>query len=136
MVKIFATIQSAKIGLAGIYFQTKLTFSEISIQNAVNKLMYHILYFTIHFQSVTIQDFSIKLTLQYKNTITRVYIIHTLPAVKTGDMSTDQTVRTKQSLLVSTRHSKAPLQFISFVQAFGSMVQIYTFSFKPIQSIV
>ena len=40
MVKIFATIQSAKIGLAGIYFQTKLTFSEISIQNAVNKLMY------------------------------------------------------------------------------------------------
>ena len=36
-------------------------------------------------------------------------IIHTLPTVKNEGMSTDQTIRAKQSLLASTSHSKAPL---------------------------
>ena len=40
MVKIFARIHSAKMELAGIYFQTKLIFSEISKQKVINKLMY------------------------------------------------------------------------------------------------
>ena len=54
--KIFVTAQSSKIGLAGIYYQTKLTFSEISKQKPGNELTYHILYFLIHFESVEIQD--------------------------------------------------------------------------------
>ena len=58
-------------------------------------------------------------------------VIHTLPTVKTEDMSTDKTIRIKESLLASTRHfSESPLQFVSFVEAFASMVQIYTFLFK------
>ena len=40
MVKIFGRIHSAKMELAGIYFQTKLIFSEISKQKVINKLMY------------------------------------------------------------------------------------------------
>ena len=48
MAKIFARTQSAKTGLTGIYFRTKLTFSEISKQKTGNRLMYYILYFTIH----------------------------------------------------------------------------------------
>ena len=44
MVKIFAMAQASKIGLAGIYYQTKPIFSEISKQKAGNKLTYHILY--------------------------------------------------------------------------------------------
>ena len=43
--KIFAMVQPSKIGLAGIYYQTKLTFLEISKQKTGNKLTYHILYF-------------------------------------------------------------------------------------------
>ena len=45
----FAKAKSSKIDLAGIYFQTKLTFSEISEQKAANELTFPILYFTIHF---------------------------------------------------------------------------------------
>ena len=48
MVKIFARTHSAKIELAGIYFQTKLIFSDISKQKAVNKLM-HILHIFIEY---------------------------------------------------------------------------------------
>ena len=49
-------------------------------------------------------------------------------------MSIDQIIRTKQSLIASTRHySEAPLQFISFVEVFASMVQIITALFKSIQ---
>ena len=57
MVKIFAIEQASKIGLVGIYYQTKPTFSEISNQKAENKLIYLILYFTIPLYSVAIQDF-------------------------------------------------------------------------------
>ena len=45
MVKIFVRIQHSKIDLAEIYFQAKLTFSEISTQKAGKELTYHILYF-------------------------------------------------------------------------------------------
>ena len=45
IVKIFATVQSSKIGLAGIYYQTKLTFIEISKQNRGNELtLYFVLF--------------------------------------------------------------------------------------------
>ena len=44
MVKTFPMAQSSKIGLVGIYYQIKPTFSEISKQQAGNKLTYHILY--------------------------------------------------------------------------------------------
>ena len=49
MVKIFARVQSSKIDLKGIYYQTKLAFSEILKQKAGNKLTFHILYFAIQF---------------------------------------------------------------------------------------
>ena len=46
----------------------------------------------------------------------------------------DQTIRTKQSILASRRYyNKAILQFTSFVEAFTSILQIYTFLFKSIQ---
>ena len=48
IVKIFATVQSSKIGLAGIYYQTKLTFSEILKQKVGNELTYHILYILLN----------------------------------------------------------------------------------------
>ena len=54
--KIFARAQSSKIGLAGICYLIKVTFSEILKTKAGNKLMYHVLYFAIHSQSVAIQD--------------------------------------------------------------------------------
>ena len=61
-------------------------------------------------------------------------VIHTLPTVKTGDMSTDQTIRTKHSLLASTRrYSKVSLLLIPFAEAFTSVVQIYRFLSKSIQ---
>ena len=57
MAKTFARAKSSKIGLVGIYYQTKPSFSEISKQKAGNKLKYHILYFTIPFWSAAIKDF-------------------------------------------------------------------------------
>lgn len=61
-------------------------------------------------------------------------IVHTLPTVKTEGISTEQTIRAKQSPLSSTRYySKATLNFIDFVEAFTCTVQIYTFLFKTIQ---
>ena len=48
-------------------------------------------------------------------------------------MTNDQSTRTKQWFLTSTRHySKATFQLISFVEGFASMVQIYRFLFKSI----
>ena len=104
IVKIFAMVQPSKIGLAGIYYQTKLTFLEISKQKTGNKLRYHILYFLMHFQNVAIQSKTakIKLILQYKKN--HQDVIHTLLTVKTEDKSTNQIIRTKQSLLAGTRH--------------------------------
>ena len=57
MVKISARAQSFKVGIAWIYYQTKLSFLEISKQKAGNKLTYLILYIAIHFENVVIQDF-------------------------------------------------------------------------------
>ena len=65
MVKISGRTQLSKIDLAGIYFQMKLNFSEISKQKAENKLTYHILYFTMPSYSVAIQNFKIRLKLHY-----------------------------------------------------------------------
>ena len=48
-VRIFTRVKSSKIGLAKIYFQTKLTFSEISKQKARSEWTNHILYFLMHF---------------------------------------------------------------------------------------
>ena len=71
MIKTFTRIQCSKIDFARIYFQTKLTFQEISKQKAGKELTYHILYFVIYFESVAIQDFYVKRKLQYKNTINK-----------------------------------------------------------------
>ena len=49
--------ESSDIGLAGIYYQTNQTCSEILKQKAGNKLMCHILYLALHFQIAAIQDF-------------------------------------------------------------------------------
>ena len=66
IVKIFARAQSPRIEFPGIYYQTKLTFSEIWKQEAGTELKNYIFRM-----------------LQYKNTITRLY---TLPLVKTEDI--------------------------------------------------
>ena len=48
-------------------------------------------------------------------------------------MTYDKTIRTKQSLLASKRYYyKAILQFISLVETFTSILQIYTFLIKSI----
>ena len=52
MINIFARTQSSKVGLAGIYYHTKLTFSEITKEEAGKELMYRILNFTIHFRAL------------------------------------------------------------------------------------
>ena len=57
MAKISAEAQSFKVGIAWIYYQTKLTFLEISKQKARHKLKYLILYIAIHLESVVNQDF-------------------------------------------------------------------------------
>ena len=38
-------------------------------------------------------------------------------------MFTDQSIRTKQSLLASTKYCKSPLKFISFAETFASMLR-------------
>ena len=48
--KIFAMVQSFKTGLAGIYYQTKLTFFRISKQKAGIELLYNILYCLMNFK--------------------------------------------------------------------------------------
>ena len=64
MVKI-ARKQSSKIDLAGIYCQTKLTFSIILKHKVGNKQMYHILYFAIHFQTIRTKQPLLASTIHY-----------------------------------------------------------------------
>ena len=49
MVTLFVRAQSSKADIGEIYYQTKITFSEISTQKAGNELTYHILHHAIHF---------------------------------------------------------------------------------------
>ena len=129
---IFLT-QSSKIDLAGFSFQTKN--NHFKHFNTKSRKWINISLSTLqHFFSECWNPrFSNKpeIAIQKYNHQDK---IHTFPDVNTEDMPTDQTIRTRQSLIGSTRHySKTRLWFISFVEASASMVQIYTFLFKSIQ---
>ena len=60
--------------------------------------------------------------------------IHTLTTSKNKGMSTDQTIRIKQSLLTSTWQSQTLVYF--FLEAFASLVQIYTFLLKSVYIVI
>ena len=97
-------VQSSKIGLAGIYYQTKLTFSKISKQKTRNELTYHILYFLMECCSRRLLNETEIAIQKYNPGRNHQDVIHRLLTVKTEDSSTNQIIRTKQSLLSSSRH--------------------------------
>ena len=110
IVKIFATAQSSKISLAGICYQTRLIFSEISKQKAGNKFVSNFVLFNEFLEFCSLNPRLLNKTEIAIQKHNHQNVIHTLLTVKTDDTSIDQIIRTKQSLLSSTRHySEAPL---------------------------
>ena len=86
MVQIFARATSSKIDLAGIYFQTKLTFSEILKHKAGNKLTYFLHFLLCHiFLEYCNPRFLDKTEISIQK-YNHQDIIHTLPTFNTEDI--------------------------------------------------